>query len=219
MGMMKRLRNFINCKANNVIDELENPIEKIDLAIRKREEAVDKAKIDSADFVGSKNSHLEKLNTLHNKANEYELGIKTALKREDEEKARQYLMLKREIDTKIKAEEEIIKKIEDDRKQIIESIKNLEDEVEKLKDKKEELSARHSIAQAKGKVNEILADVKKDDNISINEIEEKITKEENYANGLEAFKKVDPDEELKKYISQDDFSIEDELSKYRKELK
>ena len=216
MGLMGRIKNLVSCKGNKVMDSLENPVEQIELAIRKREEAVNKAKIDSANFIGSVNQHRRKKKELEDKIKEYEIGIKTALSRGDEDKARRFLALKKELDSKIEIETNLITKLEVDSKKVKDSINKLENEVKKLKGKKEELAARYSTAQAKAKVNEILTDVKKDCNISIDDIEDKIEAQENYANGLESFIEEDPEDELRDYInSQDNINFEDELNSYR----
>ncbi|MEG1310456.1 MAG: PspA/IM30 family protein [Romboutsia sp.] len=215
MGLMKRIKNLVNCKGNKIMGELENPIEQIDLAIRKREEAVNKAKMDSANFIGSVKQHKRKKQELLNKVKEYEIGIKAAGNRSDKERAMKYLILKKEIDEKIKDEDNLVIKLESDSKQVKNSIEKLEKEVRNLKNKKSELAARYSTAQAKTKVNEILTDVKNDCNISIKDIEDKIADQESYADGLESFIEEDPEEELRDYINcQDNISLEEELEFY-----
>lgn len=216
MGLMSRVKNLIQCKGGKVLDNLEDPIEQLSLAIKKREEAVNKAKIKSATFIGSVNQHRNKKKELEGKIREYELGIKESLKRNDEERARKYLALKKELDIKIQEENNLIIKLEKDSQQVKGSIDKLHKEVENLKSKKSELNARYSTAQAKASVNEILSDVKKDCNISIDDIENKISEQENYADGLESFIEVNPDDELRDYLnSSDNSNIEDELNQYR----
>ncbi|GAA0126604.1 PspA/IM30 family protein [Clostridium sp. CTA-19] len=217
MGVFTRLSNILSGKANKVLDGLENPIEQIDIAIRNRQTAVDNAKRESASFIGSINEKRREVNELKSTISQYEEGIKKALSNNDEEKATKFLVKKKDLDKKLENLNITIEKISTSANLVKENIKKLENEVEELKSKKSELAARYSTAEAQAKVNEILTNVNKDSNISIDDIERKIQEKENYANGLESFKKENPEDELKSYLNENLNSqdLKSELDKYR----
>ncbi|GAA0117447.1 PspA/IM30 family protein [Clostridium senegalense] len=217
MGVFTRLSNILSGKANKVLDGLENPIEQIDVAIRNRQTAVDNAKRESASFIGSINEKRREVNELKSTISQYEEGIKKALSNNDEEKATKFLVKKKDLDKKLESLNITIEKISTSANLVKENIKKLENEVEELKSKKSELAARYSTAEAQAKVNEILTNVNKDSNISIDEIERKIQEKENYANGLESFKEENPEDELKSYLNENLNSqdLKSELDKYR----
>lgn len=217
MGFFSRVGNIITGKANKALDNLENPIEQIEVAILKRKEAIDKAKLESASFIGSISQKKNEANELKKKITQYEEGIRTALSKQDEEKATAFLVKKKELDTNLASLEATISNLSSAADKVKTSILTLEKEVNNLKAKKSELAARYSTAKAQAKVNEILTDVNKDANVSLNDIEQKIIEAENYAKGLDAFKPQDIDAELKEYMNNDtnNSDLKDELNKYR----
>lgn len=216
MSFFSRLGNIINSKANKALDKVENPIEQIDLAIRKREEAINKAKLESASFIGSISQKKKEADTIKEKIAQYEAGIRKALAAQEEEKAKTFLVKKKELDTELNSLQATITTLSGTAEKVKSNVASLEKEVKELKTKKSELSARYTTAQAQAKVNEILSDVNKDTNISLSDIEEKVTAAENYAQGLDEFKKTDLDDELSKYLTEsNDSTLQDELDKYR----
>lgn len=92
-----RLGNIISGKANKALDKIEDPIEQIDLAIRKREEAINKAKLESASFIGSISQKKTEVRTIQEKIKQYEEGIRKALAAGDEEKATTFLLKKKNL--------------------------------------------------------------------------------------------------------------------------
>ncbi|MHC1750068.1 MAG: PspA/IM30 family protein [Cellulosilyticaceae bacterium] len=217
MGFFSRVSNIITGKANKALDNLENPVEQIEVAILKRKEAIDKAKLESASFIGSVSQKKNEATELKKKIAQYEEGIRSALSNEDEEKAKTFLFKKKELDNQLTSLETTITNLSASAEKVKSSILTLEKEVNELKAKKSELAARYSTAKAQAKVNEILTDVNKDSNVSLTDIEQKIIEAENYAKGLDAFKPQDADAELKEYMTKDATSpdVEDELNKYR----
>ena len=216
MSFFGRLGNIISGKANKALDKIENPIEQIDVAIRKREEAINKAKLESASFIGSISQKKTDVKNLEEKIKQYEEGIRKALSEEDEEKATTFLLKKKELDQELAVLQTTIQTLQGTADQVKMNVATLEKEVKELKTKKSELSARYATAKAQTKVNEILTEVNKESHISLSDIEQKVKEAENYAQGLEAFKQVDSDAELNAYLAKDkDTSIQDELNKYR----
>lgn len=216
MGIFNRLGNIISGKANKALDKMENPIEQIELAIRKREEAVNKAKLESASFIGSVSQKKNEVKALKEKIKQYEEGIRKALAAEDEEKATTFLVKKKEFDQEVASLEATIATLQTAAEKVKANVLALEKEVKELKTKKSELAARYTTAKAQSKVNEILTEVNKESHISLSDIEQKVVEAESYAQGLEAFKRSDVDTELSEYLSDSkDTSIQDELNKYR----
>lgn len=216
MGIFNRLSNIISGKANKALDKMEDPIEQIDLAIRKREEAVNKAKLESASFIGSVSQKKNEVKAMKEKIKQYEEGIRKALAVEDEEKATTFLLKKKELDQEVASLETTITTLQTATEKVKSNVLALEKEVKDLKTKKSELAARYATAKAQSKVNEILTEVNKESHISLSDIEQKVMEAESYAQGLEAFKRSDVDAELSEYLSDSkDTSIQDELNKYR----
>ncbi|MBU3810431.1 MAG: PspA/IM30 family protein [Candidatus Niameybacter stercoravium] len=216
MSFFSRLGNIISGKANKALDKIEDPIEQIDLAIRKREEAINKAKLESASFIGSISQKKTEVSTIQEKIKQYEEGIRKALAAGDEEKATTFLLKKKEFDQEVAGLEATIKTLQTTADKVKTNVAALEKEVKELKTKKSELSARYATAKAQSKVNEILTEVNKESHISLSDIEQKVMEAESYAQGLEEFKRPDVDAELSEYLSDNkDASIQDELNKYR----
>lgn len=216
MSFFTRLGNIISGKANKALDKVENPIEQIDLAIRKREEAINKAKLESASFIGSISQKKKEAEAISQKINQYEEGIRKALAGNDEEKATTFLLKKKELDTELTSLQTTISTLNTTAEKVKSNVSALEKEVKDLKTKKSELAARYSTAKAQTKVNEILNDINKESNISLSDIEQKVMDAENYAQGLDEFKKTDLDTELSQYLNTDSTTnIQDELNKYR----
>ena len=112
MSFFSRLGNIISGKANKALDKIEDPIEQIDLAIRKREEAINKAKLESASFIGSISQKKTEVRTIQEKIKQYEEGIRKALAAGDEEKATTFLLKKKEFDQEVASLETTIKTLQ-----------------------------------------------------------------------------------------------------------
>lgn len=216
MGFFSRVGNIISGKANKVLDQVENPVEQMDLAIRKREEAINKAKLESASFIGSISQKKNEAEAMKQKITQYEEGIRKALAAQDEEKATTFLVKKKALDEELQALIATVNTLQTSAEKVKGSVATLEKEVSELKTKKAELAARYATAKAQTKVNEILTEVNKESHISMTDIEQKVKDAENYAQGLEAFKSSDMDKELSQYLNESTTtSIKDELDQYR----
>lgn len=216
MSFFSRLGNIISGKANKALDKVEDPLEQMDLAIRKREEAINKAKLESASFIGSISQKKNEAHALKQKIAQYEDGIRKALAVQDEEKATTFLMKKKELDQELQNMMTTLQTLQVSADKVKSSVLALEKEVGELKTKKAELKARYSTAKAQSKVNEILTEVNKESHISLSDIEQKVKDAENYAQGLEAFKTTDLDDELSSYLKDTPPSdLKDELDQYR----
>lgn len=216
MSFWSRLKNIISGKANKVLDNMENPVEQIDVAINQTSEALAKAKRSSASFIGSVSSKEREIDELKNYIKEYEDAIRKALSNDDKEVAKKFLSKVKDLQVQLAEKEKsylIIKQSADKAK---ETIEQLEDKLRELTTSRQELSARYNTAKANAQVHEIVSGLSKDCNISLSDIESKIQEMEDYANGLNELSPKDTDAELHKYMSDtSSYDIEAELDKYR----
>ncbi|MEG0325013.1 MAG: PspA/IM30 family protein [Cellulosilyticaceae bacterium] len=166
---------------------------------------------------GKANKALDKAeNPIEQKITQYEEGIRKALATSDEDKATTFLMKKKEFDSELSSLESTLTTLKVTAEKVKSNVLALEKEVKELKTKKSELAARYSTAKAQTKVNEILTEVNKDSHISLSDIEQKVMDAENYAQGLEEFKRPNVDSELNDYLSEGpNTNLQDELNKYR----
>ena len=56
MSFIKRLKNVLEAKANKILDKHENPIEMLELSIKKKEELLTNAKKQCANFIATVDS-------------------------------------------------------------------------------------------------------------------------------------------------------------------
>lgn len=215
MGVLKRLSDIFRAKANDAIDNIENPVELLDQKIRDMEESLNNAKLSSAQILGNVHEIEKKMEKAKQESEDFDQKVKLALSKGNEELAKKALEKKLEADkmyTSLKASYENAKlKGDAVKKKLIE----LEEEIQKTRSYRDEAAARYNNAEASKKVNEILANINTSSNsINIDDIERKIQKKEAMAEGLEELRtdnslekefedleKVDLDEELKKYKS------------------
>lgn len=200
MGFFKRLSNIVSGKANKALDKVENPLEQLDLSIRKKQEALENAKKQSATFIGSIPANERKINELTTKANEYITGAKKAKEQGKTELALEFLKKKNSIEEEKNSIITINEKAKTNAALIKSKIESLEKEINAMKVKKTELQARSATAEATASVNELLAGLDDDSNLSLLEIEAKIEEKENYAAGLDTYKDTTEDD-LKSILS------------------
>lgn len=200
MGFFKRLSNIVSGKANKALDKVENPLEQLDLSIRKKQEALENAKKQSATFIGSIPANERKINELTTKANEYITGAKKAKEQGKTELALEFLKKKNSIEEEKNSIIIINEKAKTNAALIKSKIESLEKEINAMKVKKTELQARSATAEATASVNELLAGLDDDSNLSLSEIEAKIEEKENYAAGLDTYKDTTEDD-LKSILS------------------
>ena len=67
MSFIKRLKNVLEAKANKILDKHENPIEMLELSIKKKEELLTNAKKQCANFIATVDSIRDEKNVLQEK--------------------------------------------------------------------------------------------------------------------------------------------------------
>lgn len=213
MGIMKRISNMFRAKANDTLDEMENPIQLLDQKVRDMEESLNAAKISSAQILGNVHEIEKKMDNALKESKDYDEKIKLALSKGNEELAKKALQKKLDADKMYQSlkssYDEAFKKAES----IKTKLRELEAEIEKTRNYRDEAAARYNNAEASKRVNEIIANVEtKTNKINIEDIERKILKKEAYAEGLADLKGESLDDEFKKL---DEVNLDEELKKYK----
>lgn len=214
MGVFKRLSNMMKAKANNALDEMENPIELLDQKIRDMEESLNKAKVSSAQILGNVHEIEKKMERAKLESADFDAKVKLAVQKGNDELAKKALQKKLDAD---KQYESLSKSYEDASKKaqlIKEKLRDLEEEIEKTRAYRDEAAARYNNAEATKQVNEVLSNVDAGSNkINIDDIERKIEKKEALAEGLGDLQQdTSLDKEFEELNS---VNLDDELAKYK----
>lgn len=214
MGIFTRVSNMMKSKVNATLDDMENPIELLDQKVRDMEKALSEAKMNSASVIGNVKQIEKQIETAKSESLDWEEKVKLAMSKGNEDLAKKALAKKLDCDKKVqsltssytsaKAQADALKK----------TLSSLEEELNKTRSYRDEAAARYSTAQASGKVNEIMADIKtKNNSISMDSIERKIQKTESRAAGLGEL--VSTDSLESEFEDLNEINLEDELNKYR----
>lgn len=222
MGFFKRLKNVVDAKANKALDKYENPIEMLELSIVKKENLLQDAKKQCANFIASVDCIRNEKKEIQEKINKYEEATKAAILKEDTEKAQSFVKQKLELEDKLNNTDLRIKE-QDEKIQLIKNkIQDLEIEISKMKSKKQELATRIDVADINNEINETLAGLSDDHGINLDELEKKVAQKESYGKALEDLKPKNEDELLDEYIKSSpsaDNKIEEELQRIKEEMK
>lgn len=222
MSFIKRLKNVLEAKANKILDKHENPIEMLELSIKKKEELLTNAKKQCANFIATVDSIRDEKNVLQEKIEKYEEATKAAILKEDVERAQTFVKQKLELQEKLNQTESRIKEQDDKISAIKIKIEELEIEISKMKSKKQELATRLDVAEINNEINETLAGLSDDNGINLEELEKKVSQKENYGKALEELKPKNEDELLDEYIKSSpsiDFKVSEELERIKEQMK
>ena len=213
MGLLTRVSNIFRAKANDALDEVENPIQLLDQKIRDMEESLNKAKLSSAQILGNVHEIEKKMDQAKLESKDFDEKVKLALSKGNEELAKKALEKKLEADKQYASLNTSYLDASKKGEAIKIKLKELQEEIDRTRNYRDEAAARYNNAAASEKVNEILANVDAGSNkINLDDIERKIQKKESIAEGLEDLRtdnslenefeklnELDLDEELKKY--------------------
>lgn len=214
MGLFSRISNMFRAKANDALDNMENPIQLLDQKIRDMEENLNKAKLSSAQILGNVHEIEKKMNTSKKESAEYDEKVKLALSKGNEELAKKALQRKLELDKKYESLKNSYNEAAAKAEHIKKNLRALEEEIEKTRNYRDEAAARFNNAEASKKVNEILANVQtKNNSISVDDIERKIQRKEALAEGLGELKDIDNLD--KEFEALDSVDLDLELEKYK----
>ena len=218
MSFIKRLKNVMEAKANKVLDKHEDPIEMLELSIKKKEELLTNAKKQCANFIATVDSIRDEKNALEEKINKYEEATKAAILKEDTEKAQSFVKQKLDLQEKLNQTNSRIKEQDDKISAIKVKIEELEIEISK----KQELATRLDVAQINNEINETLAGLNDDHGINLDELEKKVSQKENYGKALDELKPKNEDELLDEYIKSSpsvDSKVAEELERIKEQMK
>ena len=213
MGIFKRVSNIFRSKVNNALDGVENPIELLDQKVRDMEESLNKAKISSAQILGSVHETKKKMEDAEAEVKDYDDKVKLALSKNNEELAKKALERKLEAEKRYNSLKVTYEDSQKKAEAIKEKLKDLTEEIEKTRRYRDEAAARYSNAEANEKINEIIANVEtKSNKINLDDIERKIQRKESYAEGLADLKTPTLDDEFEKL---NEINLDEELKKYK----
>ena len=222
MCFIKKLKNVLEAKANKILDKHENPIEMLELSIKKKEELLTNAKKQCANFIATVDSIRDEKNVLQEKIEKYEEATKAAILKEDVERAQTFVKQKLELQEKLNQTESRIKEQDDKISAIKIKIEELEIEISKMKSKKQELATRLDVAEINNEINETLAGLSDDNGINLEELEKKVSQKENYGKALEELKPKNEDELLDEHIKSSpsiDSKVSEELERIKEQMK
>ena len=213
MGIFKRVSNIFRSKVNSALDSVENPIELLDQKVRDMEESLNKAKISSAQILGSVHETKKKMEDAEAEVKDYDDKVKLALSKNNEELAKKALERKLEAEKRYNGLKVTYEDSQKKAEAIKEKLKDLTEEIEKTRRYRDEAAARYSNAEANEKINEIIANVEtKSNKINLDDIERKIQRKESYAEGLADLKTPTLDDEFEKL---NEINLDEELKKYK----
>ncbi len=213
MSIFKRVSNIFRSKVNNALDSVENPIELLDQKVRDMEESLNKAKISSAQILGSVHETKKKMENAEAEVKDYDDKVKLALSKNNEELAKKALEKKLEAEKRYNNLKVTYEDSQKKAEAIKEKLKDLTEEIEKTRRYRDEAAARYSNAEANEKINEIIANVEtKNNKINLDDIERKIQRKESYAEGLADLKTPTLDDEFEKL---NEINLDEELKKYK----
>lgn len=213
MGMFNRISNIFSAKANGALDGIENPIEMLDQKLRDMDESLNTAKVSSAQVLGNCKETEKKIAQLTKESGEWEVKVKLAMSKGNEDLAKKALAKKIDADKELASLETIFTEQTAKCDKLKAGLKDLQNEIEKTRRYRDEASARMSNADASKKVNEIMANVNtKSNSINIDDIERKIAKKEAMAEGLGDLKEPTLNDE---FAQLEEVNLDAELEKYK----
>lgn len=214
MGLLTRVSNIFRAKANDTLDEMENPIQLLDQKIRDMDESLNKAKLSSAQILGNVHEIEKKMNQAQLESKDFDEKVKLALSKGNEELAKKALERKLEADRQYTSLSASYQDASKKGEAIKLKLKELQEEIDRTRNYRDEAAARYNNAEASEKVNEILANVDSGSNkINIDDIERKIQKKESIAEGLEDLR---PDNSLENEFEKlNEINLDEELKKYK----
>ena len=204
-------------KANEILDNIEEPILLCDQKIRDMEVSLKEAQLSSAQVIGNANEIKINMEKAKKDVITWEERVKLSVSNGNDDLAKKALVKKMDAEKRyntLMSSYEVARKQADDLK---DRLQKLSQEIQDTREKRDQLEARLKTAEASQKVNEIVANVSsKKNDISLEDIERKISKKESLADGLGELAS------MKKDPLEDEFSsleanvdLDAELAKYK----
>ena len=214
MGIFQRMSNMMRAKANATLDDMEQPIEMLDQKLRDMDEQYNKAKIAASKVIGNARLIEKKLNDAKAVSADYDEKVRLAMSKGNEDLAKKALALKLDSDKNVQSLTASYTAANTQAENLKQNLIALESEIEKTRQLRDSSEARYENAKASKEVNEVLADVQtKNNQISLDSIERKISREEAAAEGLGELKDMGSLDDEFAALNEPD--LDAELNKYR----
>jgi len=179
MKIISRLTDIINSNVNSALDKIEDPEKMINLMISQLDDTLSEAKNSREETLVSLKRNESMVKELLEAENRWKKRADLAVNKNLDDLAREALIEKKKVSSKIKAletEHERILKISQDKDVQVEK---LADKLQEMKDRKNELVIRARSAKEKTKIEKIVHEVDSSDFIQkFHEFENKIEKME-----------------------------------------
>lgn len=217
MSIFGRLGNMFKAEANDMLDNMEDPIKLCNQKIRDMEEKLREAEVSSAQVIGNAKGIEKKMNDALAEVNEWDEKVKLAVSKGNDELAKKAIVKKKDAEQEYASFKKSYETAHAQAEKLKATLKDLKEEIEATRQKRDEFEARNATAEASQKVNEIVAGVStKKNDIDLDDIERKIAKKEAMAEGLgelASTNRDDLEDEFKKLET--DVDLDAELAKYK----
>lgn len=217
MGFFDRIAKMVQAKANDTLDNIEDPIALCNQHIRDMEEKYRQAEISSAQVIGNARNIENELNETQAEIQDWEDKIKLAVSKGNDELAKKAIVRKNEVTQKVESLKGSYEAAYTQAEKLKDTLRQLKEEIDETREKRDELEARYKTAEASQKVNEIVANVStKSNDINMDDLERKVARKEAMAEGLGEIASIKNDnleDEFKKLGS--DIDVDAELAKYK----
>lgn len=155
-GLLSRVKTILGAKANQALDNVEDPTQTLDYSYSKMEEALQETKRHIIDVVTAKKQLEMQRNALQDKATQYDTDAQEAVKAGRDDLATQALTLKSPIQQEIDGLNTHIASIQAEEDKLHHAQEQLEQKITTFKNQKEVMKAQYSAAKADVQVNETI---------------------------------------------------------------
>jgi phage shock protein A len=221
MGLINRITLFLKSLINDILSKAEDP-EKIlnQTVIHMQEQYVD-AKRRVVITIAQERQLKQKYESHKELATQWEDKAKLALKRGNENLAKEALMRRNQYQQIADEYKEQWEKHKTDTESLKENFRKLEDKLEEAKRKRDLLIARNRRAEAQRKITETISDISttgKGSSTAFSQMEDKVLQAEAYAEATEELSKgkdSDLEEQFKQLASS---TLDEDLKKLKSEM-
>ncbi len=155
-GLIDRVRTILGAKANRALDAVEDPTETVEYSYQKMQEAMQETKRHILEVATARKQLEMQLQTLQQKANQYALDAKDAVKAGRDDLATQALSLKASTEQQIQDMQKHIDETRAEQDKLTASQHKLEAQIESFRSQKEVMKAQYSAAKAEVQVGETI---------------------------------------------------------------
>ncbi len=155
-GLMERVKTILGAKANRVLDAAEDPTETVEYSYQQMQEALQETKRHILEVATAKKQLQMQVSTLQQKANQYALDAKDAVKAGRDDLATQALSLKSSTDQQIQDMQKHVEDTQGEQDKLTAAQQKLETQIESFRSQKEVMKAQYSAAKAEVQVGETI---------------------------------------------------------------